>query len=88
MTPTSTSVLLSRARFRPGLKSRQVASDVDAENIINQACESVSGLMGFQLNLNNPVHLGLLLEFLSADHLAGLAGSTIDPRLMRFPGNW
>lgn len=88
MPSTSTSVLLAKAKIRPGLKARQVAYDTDAAFIIEKACESVSGIMGFELSMNNPAHLGLLLEFLSADHLAGLTGNSVDPRLTRFPGNW
>lgn len=79
----------SRPTIRPGLKSRNLAHEPDAEVVLRAAAAAVSEQMGFELNINNPTHLGLLLEFACADLLAGITGNRLSPPVpARFPGNW
>lgn len=77
-----------KAALRPGLQSRQVAYEPGVDPLIRLAAEQISKTIGFRLNVNNPCHMGIVLEYLSADYLAGLNGCSFQPPLSRFPGNW
>jgi hypothetical protein len=76
------------AEIRPKLKTRQIAYEPGADPVLVKAVEMASRQMGFQLNINNPCHLGIAIELWAGDYLAGLAGCHLDAGLNRFPGNW
>jgi hypothetical protein len=76
------------AEIRPKLKTRQIAYEPGADPVLVLAVEMASRQMGTRLNINNPCHLGVALELICADYLAGLAGCHLDAGLNRFPGNW
>jgi hypothetical protein len=73
---------------RPKLKTRQVAYEPGVDPLLVMAVERVSQQLGSRLNPNNPCHLGIAIEYMAADYLAGLAGCHLDAGLNRFPGNW
>ena len=76
------------AEPRPKLKTRQIAYEPDADPVLVKAVELASLQMGYQLNINNPCHLGIAIELACGDYIAGLAGYHLDAGLNRFPGNW